>query len=226
MKTLLWYRAQNIAVAVCLGLALALALADDGFAQSTPGIRMRPPAADPRIRLGGPGGPPRLTGMPARSFNRGRFRHHFFSPFQYFGAYPFGFYGNAYGDDSVGDYSADSAPARVIDPADYTTDVKPAPSVQQLDDSAAVGKLQVTTETSGSKTLLRLSLRGSAGGASQVAFFLADSARAVLSAQTVRNPPFTTVFEPPPRTAFAGMTVVLPGGTLVTQFSPYRGRAR
>ena len=50
--------------------------------------------------------------------------------------------------------------------------------------------------------------------------------RAVLAAQTVRSPPFTALFEPPPGTAFTGMTVVLPGGTLVTQFLPYRRRAR
>jgi hypothetical protein len=48
----------------------------------------------------------------------------------------------------------------------------------------------------------------------------------VLSAQTVRSPPFTALFEPPPGTAFAGMTVVLPGGTLVTQLLPYRRLAR
>lgn len=205
------------AVAVCLWLAVSLTVPEHAFAQG----RMRPPAVAPQVRLGGPGGPPRLTGTPSRSFNRGggRFHHSFFSPYQYLGWYP---YSNDYPADSMGGYSADSAPSRDINPADYTTEVKPAANVQTLDDSAVVGKLQVSSETSGSKTLVRLSLPGNAGGAAQVAFFLADAAKAVLSAQTVRSPPFTALFDPPPATAFAGMTVALPGGTLVTKYLPYR----
>lgn len=208
------------AVAVCCCLAVSLTLPEHAFAQG----RMRQPAVAPPVRLGGPTGPPRLTGSPPRRFDQGRGRFHkqFFSPYQYLGWYPYGFYGNDYPADSMGGYSADSAPARDINPADYTTEVKPAANVQAPDDSSAVGKLQVSSETSGSKTLVRLSLRGNAGGAAQVAFFLADSAKAVLSAQTVRSPPFTAVFDPPPATAFTGMTAALPGGTLVTQYLPYR----
>ena len=207
------------AVAVCFWLAVSLTVPEHAFAQS----RMRPPAVAPQVRLGGPAGPPRLIGTPPSRFNRGgRYHHSFFSPFQYFGSYPYSFYGNDYPADSMGGYSADTTPARDVNPADYTTEVRPAANVQVLDDSSAVGKLQVSSETSGSKTLVRLSLRGNPGGASQVAFFLADSAKAVLSAQTVRSPPFTAVFDPPPATAFTGMTAALPGGTLVTQYLPYR----
>jgi hypothetical protein len=65
--------------------------------------------------------------------------------------------------------------------------------------------------------LVRLTCDNGAG-ATQVAFFLADSSRAVQAAQTVRSPPFTSLFELRPGTAFAGMTVVLPGGSLVTQY--------
>jgi hypothetical protein len=153
---------------------------------------------------------------------RGRFRHRFFSPYQYLGAYPFGSYGNAYPDDSTRGYSADSAPVRDVDPANYSTEVKPARNVQTLDDPAAVGKLQVTQETNGSKEIVRLTWRDEGMGATQVAFFLADSGRAVLAAETVRSPPFTWAFEPQTRAAFAGMTVVLPGGSLVTRYVPYR----
>ena len=73
-----------------------------------------------------------------------------------------------------------------------------------------------------SEKLVRLTWVDNGAGATQVAFFLADSSRAVLAAETVRSPPFTWRFEPPPRTKFVGMTVVLPGGSLVTQYVPYR----
>jgi hypothetical protein len=152
----------------------------------------------------------------------GRFRQQFFSPYQYLGTYPIGAYGDGYPDDSVSRYSADSAPVRDVDPASYSTEVKPARSIQTLDDSAAVGKLRVTEETDGSRKAVRLTWRDEGVGARQVAFFLADSSRAVLAAETVRSPPFTWLFEPQPRAAFAGMTVVLPGGSLVTQYVPYQ----
>jgi hypothetical protein len=111
---------------------------------------------------------------------------------------------------------------RDVDPANYSTEVKPARSIQTLDDSAAVGKLQVTQETSDSTSVVRLTWSDEGVGATQVAFFLADSARAVLAAETVRSPPFAWLFELQPRTRFAGMTVVLPGGSLVTRYVPYR----
>jgi hypothetical protein len=74
--------------------------------------------------------------------------------------------------------------------------------------------------------VLRLTWRNPGLNAAQVALFLADTAQGVLSAQTLRSPPFTALFEPPPGTAFAGMTVVWPDGTLSTRFVPYRRRAR
>ena len=111
---------------------------------------------------------------------------------------------------------------RDVDPANYSTEVKPARNIPTLDDSAAVGELQVTEDTNDSKKAVRLTWPDKGGGATQVAFFLADSGRAVLAAETVRSPPFTWLFEPQPRTAFAGMTVVLPGGSLLTQYVPFR----
>jgi hypothetical protein len=72
------------------------------------------------------------------------------------------------------------------------------------------------------RTVLRLTWRNPDLPAAQVALFLADSAQGVLSAQTLRSPPFTALFEPHPATAFVGMTVVWPDGTLSTRFAPYR----
>jgi hypothetical protein len=144
----------------------------------------------------------------------GHFGRRFGVPFAFFGWYPYVSNDYAYQEDSTADYSmkAETEPASGVYPAD---DIVPD-----------VGRLHVSFESIASKTVVRLTWRDSGVRAAQVAFFLADRARGVLSAQTVRSPPFTALFEPPPGTAFAGMTVVLLGGTLVTQFLPYRRRAR
>jgi hypothetical protein len=215
MKTLL---RQNIrAIAVCLGLAMSLTLADDAMAQDTPEYRMRFPAASTLVpRSVYPVRPRRLSATPHRRSAEGA-RRQFFSPSLYFDAYPFGWYGYESSDDSAGDYPADSMVVRDVDPANYSTEVKPARNIQTLDDPAAVGKLLVTQETDDSKTV-RLTWRDGGVGATQVAFFLADSSRAVLAAETIRSPPFTWAFELQSRAAFTGMTVVLPGGSLVTQY--------
>ena len=220
MKTLL---RQNIrAIAVCLGLAMSLTLADDAMAQDTPEYRMRFPAAGTLVpRSVSPVRPPRLTVTPPRRSAEGA-RRQFFSPSLYFDAYPFGWYGYESSGDSAGDYPADSMVVRDVDPANYSTEVKPLRNIQTLDDPAAVGKLQVIEETDDSTKTVRLTWRDEGVNATQVAFFLADSSRAVLAAGTVRSPPFTYLFEPQPRAAFAGMTVVLPGGSLVTQYVAVR----
>jgi hypothetical protein len=224
MTTLL--RPPFAVVALCCGLMVLLTATQDALAQVSPGYRMRFPAdgiLGPRLRPSVR--PPRLSVTSPGSSSEG-FRRQFFSPYQYFGAYSFGSDGYGYPDDSSADYSADSMQVRELDPADYATEVKPARNVQILDDSSAVGKLQVTEETVGAKRVVRLTWRDEGVGASQVALFLADSNKAVSSAQTVRSPPFTAAFEAPPATAFTGMTVVLPGGTLVSRFLPYRPRKR
>ena len=205
------------ASAVWCGFMVLLTSAD-ALAQVLPGYRMRFPTGVP---VGSSVRPPRLT-VTLPSPAAGSFRRQFFSPYQFLDAYPFGSYGYGYPDDSMGGYSADSVPVRYVDPADYATEVKPAAKVQTLDDSAVVGKLQVTEETVGSKKVVRLTWRDKGVGATQVAFFLADANKTVLSAQTFRSPPFTAVFEPPPAMAFTGMTVVMPGGSLVTQYVPYK----
>jgi hypothetical protein len=164
-----------------------------------------------RVPTGASIRPPRLTGTTPSILDQagGQFGRRVVVPYQYFAWYPVG----------SGDY------AYPADSTDYSMETESARDSYPVDDSVpAVGRLLVSLEPIVSRTIVRLTWRDHGVGAAQVAFFLADRARAVLSAQTVRSPPFTALFEPPPGTAFAGMTVVLPGGTLVTQFLPYRRR--
>jgi hypothetical protein len=205
------YRLRLVAIAVSIGLATG-----NAHAQGAPGYRMRAPTLGGQPGAGASVRPPRLTGpapsildRPGRQFGR-----RFVVPYLYFPWYPYVSNDYAYQEDSTADYSMQSE-------TEAASDVYPA------DDSVPdVGRLHVSFESIVSRTVVRLTWPDQGVHAAQVAFFLADRARAVLSAQTVRSPPFTALFEPPPGTAFAGMTVVLPGGTLVTQFLPYRRRAR
>ena len=213
-------RPPYAAVAVCCGLMVLLTSAEDALSQGSPGYRMRPPAAGSPGPPAGPSvRPPRLIGTPPDTRPPGRFRQWFFPLYQYpwYSDYA---YDDEYPDDSVNGYPADSAPLYEVDPANYSTEVKPARNIQTLDDPAGVGKLHVSQEAS--EKLVRLTWVDNGTGATQVAFFLADSARAVQAAQTVRSPPFTWFCELRPGTTFAGMTVVLPGGSLVTQYEAVR----
>ena len=191
--------------AAFLGLAVLLALPDDGCAQ---GYRLRVPTGGhfaPAAR------PPRLTGTPPSSVAPpgGFSSRRLVDPYPYFGLYLVGLDGYAYQDDSAGSaYHAEMDTAREVYPV--------------YDTAPDVGRLELSSRHIGSRLVVRLTWHDPGLGAAHVAFFLADSARRVLSAQTVRSPPFTALFQPPPRTAFAGMTVALPGGTLVTRFVPYR----
>ena len=211
------WRPHFVAVGACFGLMVLLTIEpDDGLAQGVPGYRMRMPTGSPLRPTGSSVRPPRLTGitpsMPDRS--GGQFGRRFVVPYLYFPWYPYVSNDYAYQEDSTADYSMQSE-------TEAASDVYPA------DDSVPdVGRLHVSFESIVSRTVVRLTWPDQGVHAAQVAFFLADTARAVLSAQTVRSPPFTALFEPPPGTAFAGMTVVLPGGILVTQFLPYRRGAR
>jgi hypothetical protein len=73
---------------------------------------------------------------------------------------------------------------------------------------------------------LRLTWRNAGLPAQQVALFLADTAQAVVAAQTIRAPPFTALLQPPPGTAFAGVTVAWQDGTTSTRLVPYRSVGR
>jgi hypothetical protein len=214
------WRPRFAAVAVSLALTVFLTIPDGGLAQSVPGYRMRVPSGIPLGPAGASVRPPRLTGITPNTLDpRGeQFRRRSFIPYWPFVGYYLGPDGYEYPGDSTGEtYSTETQ--RV--PVQPTRDVYPV-----YDTVPALGPLQVSPAFLGSRSMVRLTWRDQGVGAAQVAFFLADTGRAVLSAQTVRSPPFTALFEPPPGTAFTGMTVVLPGGTLVTQFLPYRWRTR
>ena len=211
------WRPRFAAAAVCLGLTVLLTIPDNGLAQSVPGYRMRMPIG---VSLGVPVRPPRLTGITPSTLDPvgEQLRRRSFIPYWPYSWYYVGSDGYVYPEDSTGEaYSTETPPAAT----------QPARDIYPVYDSVPdVGPLEVSLRHLASRTIVRLTWRDHGVGAAQVAFFLADTSRAVLSAQTVRSPPFTALFEPPPGTAFAGMTVVLPGGTLVTQFLPYRRRAR
>lgn len=216
-------RPHFAALAGCFWLVGLITATNDLAAQSVPGFRMRAPALVPIGPLA-PAGVPRLTGTPPSTFHHAHgFHQRFVSPFGFFGWYPFRAYSYDYRDDSV--YADDTT-------ANYATEgeTRPGPAPMQdvyvLQDTLPdLGKLLVAFEAAGSKTVLRLTWPDEHHvGATQVAFFLTDSSRSVLSAQTVRAAPFTAVFEPPPETAYTGMTVVLPGGKLVTQYLPFKHR--
>jgi hypothetical protein len=161
--------------------------------------------------------PPRL-GPPPGTIppGNGHLGNGFINPFAFYGwPYVWSDYssGDTYQEDSTANYS-------------MAPETEPASGVYPADDSVPdLGRLHVSFGTVASKTVVRLSWPDHGVHAAQVAFFLADESRAVLAAQTVRSAPFTAVFEAPPATAFTGMTVVLSGGTLVTQYLPYRRRA-
>ena len=194
-------------VGVAIWLAALLTIPDAAFAQSVPGYRMRFPVG---VQVGASGRPPRLTVPTERSLEkRGRpFRRQFADPFENFGWYFVGPDDYVYRDDSTDQtHSTATEPARDIYPV--------------YDSVPDVGRLEVSSRPVGSGTVVRLTWPNRAVAAAQVAFFLADTAKAVLSAQTDRSPPFTALFELPPGTAFAGMTVVLPNGSLVTQYTPF-----
>jgi hypothetical protein len=181
------------------------------FAQSIPGYRMRFPIGG---QVGASVRPPRLTVAPEGSQQRQGepFRRQFALRYGHFGWYFVAPDDYAYVDDSTGGaYSTGTEPPRKVDPVYYSV--------------ADVGRLEVSSRQLGSRIVVRLALPDGSGAA-QVAFFLADTTKTVLSAQTDRSPPFTAVLEAPPGTAFAGMTVVLPNGTLVTQYAPYGSAAR
>ena len=196
----------RIAVAgVFFGLAVLLTTSDDGFAQ---GYRLRVPTGG---HFGTAARPPRLTGTPPSTVAPpgGFSRRRLVDPYPYFALYLVGLDGYAYQDDSAGSaYDAEMDSAREVYPV--------------YDTAPDVGRLELSSRQIASSIAARLTWHDPGLGAAHVAFFLADSAQRVLSAQTVRAPPFTALFQPPPRTAFAGMTVALPGGALVTRFVPYR----
>ena len=217
---------RRVALGLSVWLVASLNLLPDAVAQGGRGPGMRMPIGG---SIGGSPRPPRLALPPSNPDRPGDGGHRPFFPY-----WPYywsdGYYGyDDYFPDSAGYYPADSAGngySDVYTPETQRVPVQPPREVYPVYDTvAAVGPL-VVSSTPVSRTLVRLSWRDGGLGAKQVAFFLADSARNVLTAETVRAPPFVAVLKPPAQTAYAGMTVVLPGGALETQYVPYRGPTR
>jgi hypothetical protein len=203
-----------LTTAVLLACGASITPWHDASAQAVPGYRMRMPVGG---LLGAPVRPPRLTGAPPSTVdpigsNR---RDRFFFP----GYWPFGFYYDGSDGYTYPDSTADHSSETQRVPVQPSGDVYPV-----YDNLPPVAPLQISTVMVGSTPKVRLSWQDNGVGAKQVAFFLADSAKAVLAAQTIRSAPFTALFDPVARTAYAGMTVMLSGGTLDTQYVPYRRR--
>ncbi|MFL5490219.1 MAG: hypothetical protein ACJ8AQ_01975 [Gemmatimonadales bacterium] len=213
-----------LGLSLCLGASLALS---DAVAQARgPGMRV-PPLGGGGSLSGSPR-PPRLA-LPSNPDRPGDGRHRPLFPY-YWPYWPDGYYGyDDYFPDSAGYSPADSAGNGHSDVYPAETQRVPMQAPREVypvyDTVTAVGPL-VVSSTPVSRTMVRLSWRDGGTGAKQVAFFLADSARNVLAAETVRSPPFVAVLQPPAQTAYAGMTVVLPGGALETQYVPYRRPAQ
>lgn len=214
-----------LALGLSLWLGASLIPLADVLAQGARGPGMRLPVGGGSI--GGGPRPPRLT-LPRDPGRPGDGRDGRFFP--YWPYWPYGYYGyDDYYPDTAGYYGDDSTGAGYSDA--YPTEsqrvpVQPPREVYPVYDTlATVGPL-VVSSTPASGTLVRLSWRDGGLGAKQVAFFLADSSRNVLAAETVRAPPFAAVFKPPAETVYAGMTVVLPGGAVETQYVPYSGPTR
>ncbi len=160
--------------------------------------------------------------------------------FEFFGfgpmGFPFGFFpsfsGWGWGGDppayAGGPYSSDTLASGHVQ---QMSDARPAlgrqlavPGTGSAGDSLVVERVTVMDVVPA--TALRLTWRNAGLPAQQVALFLADTARAMLAAQTLRAPPFTALLEPPPATAFAGVTVAWQDGTTSTRLVPYRAIGR
>jgi hypothetical protein len=91
-------------------------------------------------------------------------------------------------------------------------------------DSLVVERVSVVGKVT--RTGVRLTWKDAGQPAGEVTLFLADATRNPLAVQAVRAPSYSALFEPPPGTAFAGMTVVWPDGSASTRVVAYRPLGR
>jgi hypothetical protein len=130
---------------------------------------------------------------------------------------------------AAGAYATETTPTADISPVSDTRPVLgrqlAVPGIGEGTGDTLVVE-QVSLMDIAPRPVLRLTWQNPGLEAAQVVLFLADTAQSVLSAQTLRSPPFTALFEPSPGTRFVGMTVVWPDGTLSTRFVPYPSQAR
>jgi hypothetical protein len=131
-------------------------------------------------------------------------------------------FGSPYLGTPVAGRAADTLPAGEIRPV-----VDPRVAVvgaAGVGDSLVVERVSVVDKVT--RTGLRLTWKDAGQPAEEVTLFLADATRSVLAVQTVRTPSYTALFEPPPGTAFAGITVVWPDGSTSTRVVAYRAFGR
>jgi hypothetical protein len=113
--------------------------------------------------------------------------------------------------DALG-YAAESAPAPAVRSA-------PRPKIIDAASLSPKGALDVERVT---ERVVRLTRRGDDRSVLEVVLFVADSGSSVIAAQTVREPPYTALFDVTRRVAFVGLTIVYPDGVRSTLLVPYR----
>jgi hypothetical protein len=158
------------------------------------------------------------------------FHDRFFSNRFFFRAAPFGFvpawfgFGFPYAPGAaVADTVATQATRRVPDTWPTLGRQLAAPAfAPEAGDSLVVERVSVMDIVP--SAVLRLTWRSAGLEPAEAVLFLADTARAVLAAQTLRAPPFVALLQPPPGTAYAGVTAVWPDGTTTSRLLPYRVR--
>lgn len=144
-----------------------------------------------------------------------------------YGAHPYHYFGYDYGRVTVGGSTL------VVVTPQVTTPVEAAPADGYASapavPAAAQGKLLVVGGEGEaplldvqpvSDSLLRLRWSGRAADVREVALLLLDADRALLAAQTVREAPYTAVFDRSPRAAFAGVAVTYGSGATMTTVVP------
>jgi hypothetical protein len=108
---------------------------------------------------------------------------------------------------------------------DQPEDAVPVESDGDLARAAAVDASGLSAELLRDR-LLRVRWRGDDSTVRDVTLVVADSARRVLAAQTVREAPYTAVFDRGARVAYVGVTLVREDGVSATVLVPLGRVAR
>jgi len=201
---------------------------------ATPGA----PTGSPGSWAGGPAsgrpGPYRSTpygSKPYRATPRYPAPHRPYLPYVPYVVYPYGY--SPYGYDAYGYGAYGGLSYRVPSVVVVTPGVVPvAPAAEpgaEAGYEAPRGKLlvvgggegapQLHVETAGD-TLLRLRWSGGGPEVREVTLLVLDEERVLLAAQTLREAPYTALFDRSPRAAFAGVAVTYASGASTTTVVP------
>jgi hypothetical protein len=88
-------------------------------------------------------------------------------------------------------------------------------------DASTAGTRSGLDVESVSAGIVRLTRRDDGQPVSEVTLFVADSDSRIVASQTLRDPPFTALFDVSPRLAFAGVTVLYVDGVRTTTVVPF-----